>query len=74
MIKALKTNEDFDFPKRYIINTDSEIRNLQKKDIDFFINSDSLKFFDRFSINKNFLEFDVETWVTNDDYLEGLIM
>lgn len=74
MIAALKCHEnmDFDSPKRYVVNSDSEIINIQKKDIDFFINSNSRKFFDRFNINKNFLEFDVETWSTDDDYLEGL--
>nr|CAR82250.1 hypothetical protein [Cotesia congregata] len=74
MVKALENNEnqDFDSSKRYGIHTISEIVNLQKKDIDFFINSDSLQFFERFNIDKNFLKLDVETWADNNDYLEGL--
>ena len=48
MIKALERNEneDFDSFKRYKINTISEIASLQKKDIDYFINSESLRLFD----------------------------
>ncbi|XP_017475163.1 PREDICTED: uncharacterized protein LOC108365609 [Rhagoletis zephyria] len=74
MIEALKCHEDmdFDYPKRYVVNSDSEIINLQKRDIYFFINSNSSKYFDPFNINKKFLECDVEKWSTNDDYLEGL--
>lgn len=74
MVIALKNCEDseFDSSKRYIINTDSEIKNLEKKDIDFFINSNTLKFFDRFDISKDFLETNADTWICNDNYLNGL--
>ena len=72
MVIALKNCEDseFDSFKRYIISTDGEIKNLEN--IDFFINSNSLKIFDRFDISKDFLETNADTWISNDIYLNGL--
>lgn len=74
MVKALTLDTAYEFgcPKKYFINNDSDIKNLQTKEIDYFVNCNTLDFFKRFDINTRFLELDVQTWHENDDYLKGL--
>ena len=38
----------------------------------YFINSKSSRFFDRFSIKTEFLDYDCDTWKKREDYTEGL--
>lgn len=47
MVKALKLNVAYKFgcPKKYYINNDNDIKNLQGKEIDYFINHHTLQFF-----------------------------
>ncbi|XP_044596981.1 uncharacterized protein LOC123273608 [Cotesia glomerata] len=74
MIRALKLDTTYEFgcPKKYFINNDNDIKNLQTKEIDYFVNCHTLGFFKRFGISEDFLETEVETWYENDNYLKGL--
>ena len=45
---------------------------LLDKDIDSFINENSLKFFERFDINTSFLQLDNSKWLEDPGYLRGL--
>ncbi|KAJ8684983.1 hypothetical protein QAD02_020776 [Eretmocerus hayati] len=59
-------------PKKLIINNESDLEALSGKDMDSFINSSSLRFFERFQIKTDFLQLGVESWDTNPDFLDGL--
>ncbi|KAJ8686720.1 hypothetical protein QAD02_022514 [Eretmocerus hayati] len=59
-------------PKKLIINNESDLTALSGKDMDSFINSPSLRFFERFQIKTDFLQLRVESWDTNPDFLDGL--
>lgn len=50
----LDTAYEFGSPKKYFINNDNNIKNLQTNEIDYFVNSKSMAFFKRFNINKSF--------------------
>lgn len=73
MVEALRSSDEdqFDFPKRFIFNSD-HFKWFLNKDVDYFINSNSVKFFERFGIDTNFLQSDESTWSDNPDYLRGL--
>ena len=59
MVEALKLSDDdeFDTPKRFIFNFD-DFKWFINKNIDYFINANSLKFFERFGMDTNFLQLD----------------
>lgn len=73
MVEALKlsNNDQFDIPKRFIFNSD-DFKWFLNKNIDYFINSNSLKFFERFNIDTNFLHLNSSEWSENPEYLRGL--
>ena len=74
MVEAMQENDEVNngVPKRLFINKMEDLENLRNKDIDYFINSNSLNLFNRFKINKDFLNLNVEEWSKNYDYLKGL--
>ena len=45
---------------------------FKNKDLDFFVNSESLNLFDRFNISKDFLKLNVDDWSKSEDYLKGV--
>ena len=61
MVKGLTLNTAYEFgcPKKYVINNDNDIKNLQTKEIDYFVNCQTLDFFKRFNIDTSFLEFEL---------------
>ncbi|KYM93405.1 hypothetical protein ALC62_15995 [Cyphomyrmex costatus] len=67
-----KIHEDINSPKRFYINDTTNMQDLQQREMDFFINNQSLLFFERFGINKQFLQLNCEMWTKDDDYLQGL--
>lgn len=73
MVDALKVNNDeqFDIPKRFIFNMD-DFKWFTNKNIDYFINSNSLQFFERFNIETGFLQLDSTEWFKDPEYLRGL--
>ena len=74
MLDAVKCNEETtsEIPKRFFINNVDDLENLNDKNLDYFMNSNSLHLLDRFQINRNFLNVDVQEWPQNEDYLKGL--
>ncbi|KAK7864252.1 hypothetical protein R5R35_009518 [Gryllus longicercus] len=58
--------------KKFFINSKDNLQDLKNKDIDYFVNSQSLHLFDRFGISKEFLKQDIETWSENEDYLKAV--
>ncbi|KAK7865491.1 hypothetical protein R5R35_014608 [Gryllus longicercus] len=58
--------------KKLVINSKDNLQDLKNKEIDYFVNSQSLHLFDRFDIRKEFLKQDIETWSENEDYLKAL--
>ena len=60
-VKGLTLNTAYEFgcPKKYVINNDNDIKNLQTKEIDYFVNCQTLDFFKRFNIDTSFLEFEL---------------
>lgn len=72
MVAALTSSDEdqLDFPKRFIFNSEDFDWYLDKN-VDYFINSNSVKFFERFGINTNFLLLDDSTWSNHPDYLKG---
>lgn len=77
MVAALTTSADTDpkdsAQKRFYINKCNDDMNILKtKELDYLINVQSLNFFDRFGINKDFLQLDVEKWPENEDFLKVL--
>ena len=44
------------------------MRELKEKNMDYFINSHLLEFFNRFNLNNDFLNQDVATWEENEKY------
>lgn len=66
MVNALSiVAGDAEQNRRFI--TDN-IEGLADKDMDFSINQNSLQFFDRFGVEKEFLSCDVSTWYNNPHY------
>lgn len=60
-----------DCPKRITINL-KDIDNLCDKEMDHFITSQSLNFFDRFEINNEFLSTDPSLWSQDERFVAGL--
>lgn len=50
--------------------TDSRRESLRTQDIDYFINSISLKFLERFNINTNFRQLEINKWSESSEYLK----
>ena len=73
MVKALDNIVDveFDPPNRFYVNSMSQIEALLDKEMNYFINSNSLKLFDRFNLSREFLSCDPATWPINEKYLES---
>lgn len=64
MVEALKLSDDdqLDIPIRFIFNKEN-FKWFLNKNIDYFINSNFLKFFERFHIDTNFLQLDSSEWL-----------
>ena len=59
-----------DSPKRYYIHEKKKDRRFAKKRFGlFYYNNKSKLFFERFGIDKAFLQTDIRTWPTNTSYL-----
>lgn len=73
MVEALKVSndEEFDISKRFIFNQD-DFKWFINKNIDYFINSNSLQFFTRFNIDTSFLQLDSTEWLKDPGYIRGL--
>ncbi|CAD6217596.1 GSCOCG00011377001-RA-CDS, partial [Cotesia congregata] len=73
MVAALTSSDEdqFDYPKRFIFNLE-DFNWFLNKNVDYFISSNSLKFFERFCIDTNFLQLDDSLWSDHPDYLKGL--
>lgn len=73
MVAALASSEEdeLDFPKRFIFNS-TDFSWFLNKNVDYFINSNSLRFFERFNIDTDFLRLDNSTWSNHPNYLKGL--
>lgn len=72
MVEALKSSgysEDGDI-KRIIINPKDANRYLNKG-LEYFINKNSLKLFERFDISSKFLDEEPSLWETNQEYLDA---
>ena len=75
MIMALTapTNFDEDFedapPKKLNYNSLMMIESLRKASMDNFITRQSLLFFDRFGLDKEFLRKDCESWMNDESYI-----
>ncbi|KAL7297107.1 hypothetical protein TKK_0009529 [Trichogramma kaykai] len=54
------------------LSTKVNVIQLCENEMDHFINENSLKFFSRFEIEKNFLEIDPDEWKNHDDYKQGV--
>ena len=65
MVEALKIEGTEDCHKR--INID--VKHIHEKNIENFVSSNSLRFFQILGISSNFLKKDVETWHENADYV-----
>ncbi|CAG5085078.1 Protein of unknown function, partial [Cotesia congregata] len=63
--------DQFDFSKCFIFNS-GEFDWFLDKNVDYFINYNSAKFFERFNIDTDFLLLDDSTWSQHPDYLKGL--
>ena len=74
MVQKLKlsTNSEMEPSKKYYVHNDADLEKLQSYNLDHFITDKSILFFDRFNIDKSFLECDVDKWSENTAYLEGL--
>ena len=74
MLDAVKRNVETtsEIPKRFFINNVDNLENLKNKNLDYFMNFNSLHLLDRFQINRNFLKVNVKEWPQNEDYLKGL--
>nr|XP_036227034.1 uncharacterized protein LOC118682429 [Bactrocera oleae] len=72
MVAALTSSgeDQLDFPKRFIFNS-GDFDWFLDKDVDYFINYDSVKFFERFNIDTDFLQLDFRKWSDHPDYLKG---
>lgn len=66
MVKALKINT----PEKKRVNTTLvELKTKYKdKELSDFVNANTLKFFDRFDITREFLNTDPESWHEREDY------
>lgn len=73
MVAALK-KEDVDLKpkKKFSFKKKENLSTILNKDIDYFINSHTLKFFDRFEIDKEFLNLEVSTWNENEKFQDAL--
>lgn len=72
MVDSLtKVIDDLEVNKRFMTD---KIEDLANVEMDYFINENSLKLFERFGINKQFLNCDVESRNTNPHYLNGRII
>ena len=56
--------------KKYEVTVDG-VEALYDKDLSHFTNSQSLKFFERFKLKKNFLKSNPESWNTRQSYVEN---
>ena len=67
MVGALKTPNIYtsDYQKKF---PEEKINVLINKNIDYFINVDSLYFFARFDLQIGFLELDPSDWHENEEY------
>ncbi|KAK7865492.1 hypothetical protein R5R35_014608 [Gryllus longicercus] len=75
IINAMNSGTEYEIAniqKKLVINSKDNLQDLKNKEIDYFVNSQSLHLFDRFDIRKEFLKQDIETWSENEDYLKAL--
>lgn len=73
MVTALSTNIDLSSnTRKFHINFLNDFEIIKEKEMDYFITDSSLQFFDRFDIDKSFLQTDVESWSKNENFLRGL--
>lgn len=73
MVENLKM-QDEDYlkePKKYQLNFE-DINTFVEKQIDSFVTPQTKRFFDRFNIDKSFLEVDPAEWSNNINYKYGL--
>ena len=73
MLRALQTvdiNEDVDTPKR-VYGSSNGLKEFLEKELDFFVNSRSFRFFERFGLNVEFLARECSTWSTNKSFIES---
>lgn len=71
MISALKKENILytsDYNKKF---PPKKIKDLLSEEIEYFISMDSLNFFDRFKLGKDFLKFDPSSWPSNECYLKN---
>ena len=66
-----KSESDRTLLKRYYSSA-ANLYSLKDKDLDYFINNNSIEFFERFNINTSVFNLDVSHWETSENYKEGL--
>ena len=73
MVATLSLNVDTSSSskKKFFFKDLSDMELLTEKNIDYFISSQTLKFFERFEIDNEFLQADVKTWPKNEFYLKA---
>lgn len=59
-------------PKRYDVSQTKNLNLLLDKNIDFFVTSESMAFFERFEINCSLFDEDPSKWISNQDYKFGM--
>lgn len=73
MLEAMKNNieSDMEPPKKLYVHSLADMEALQYKEIDYFINSHSIKFFQKFKLDTEFLKLDISTWEKNEEFLKS---
>lgn len=73
IVARLTGNTESEPIKRFDLHPD-DIGEFLKKDLSHFVTSNTIKFFDRFDIDTEFLNHDPSTWLDREDYIEARAM
>ena len=73
MVESLKNEDDYheNMTKRYVVPTNN-LAFLKNKQVYDFINRSSMKLFERFAIETDFLEQNPANWYINENYQKGI--
>lgn len=72
MVKRLQYNTECEPVKRVHVNfTEKHIEEFIQYDLSDFVTSNTMKFFERFDIDVEFLKHDPDTWMDREDYKEA---
>lgn len=70
MVAKLNEETGADYGKRFIIEFGS-VQDFMGRDIDYFINSQSMRFFERFSLDTSFLRTATNHWSRKQSYVKS---